>query len=753
MIHKLSFRWLGAPAGEVGESMRELQENTFRILILVFSLFFLIWLFDIGLSLPDLVQQAFPIALFLIGSSLLVNYLSRIYIFAAQVIWQIGAGTVILLFIVQFNNPIHAIFMILLPFMAAIVGGWQMLIVSEFLIVGLLLVGFQGIEESVYSTMVQQSVIRACFIAGVIGWVASRSLLTLAQWSYYRYQQAAKSLREAQEQRMELMQVQEDLIQANRELARMSDRLRTLTQYAEDARRIKEEFVANVSHELRTPLNMIIGFSEVILKSPHTYKTRLPESLLADVAAIQRNSQHLVGLVNDVLALSQVESGKLVLSREWGSLRSILEEAREAVSYLFQSKKLNFEFDFPGDDITVFCDRLRIREVVLNLLSNAGRFTEKGGVTLFVRRLEGDVIIGVRDTGSGIAEKDIKRIFEPFQQLDSTLKRKQEGSGLGLSISKRFVEMHDGRMWVESEEQKGSTFYFSLPLEPKVETEAQVAKTLRWINRYQPYQPRQRLSKAPSPTLFPRYIIFEKGYRLYSYMKQWMQGVDVQLVQGIDDLMMEVKRSPATAVIVNTSDTQELITQIHQAGGLPFDTPLFVCWVPGQSDAAHHLGVIQYLVKPVTQVDLIRALKQIGEDIRSILVVDDNPEAIQLFSRILSAVEPPYQVLRAMGGVQALELMRQRKPHAVILDLVMPDMDGFQVLKEKANDPEICAIPVIIVSSLDPLGSVVISNMFSVSRGNGITTEELLTCFEAVSSVLSPRASLSGSTPPVNQPV
>jgi signal transduction histidine kinase len=347
-------------------------------------------------------------------------------------------------------------------------------------------------------------------IAAVLGWAATRALSTVTGWALRSFAQAEAQLEEARNQRLEFRQVEEDLLQANRELARLSDRLKAMYQVAEDARRAKEEFVANVSHELRTPLNMIIGFSDMILHAPQVYGGELPAALMADITAIQRNSQHLARLVDDVLDLSQVEAGKMVLAREWTALGQVIEAAVLAAGALYASKGLYLRTAVPADLPPVFCDSTRIRQVILNLLSNAGRFTERGGVEVTASYNDREVIVCVADSGPGIAAADQERLFQPFQQLDGSLRRIHGGTGLGLSISKRFVEMHEGRLWLQSPVWAagagpggpGAAFYFALP---RPSDEAQMtqaggqAGALRWFNPYQPYEARWRPRQGERP--------------------------------------------------------------------------------------------------------------------------------------------------------------------------------------------------------------------------------------------------------------
>jgi signal transduction histidine kinase len=377
-----------------------------------------------------------------------------------------------------------------------------------------------------------------------------QAFLSVAQWSIANYEQALERMTELRDQRVELKQVQEDLLQANNEMARMADRLRALHQAAEDARRTKEEFVANISHELRTPLNMIIGFSEMITQSPRIYSTDLPTTLLADITAIQRNSQHLARLVDDVLDLSQVEAGRMAVTKEWVPLRDIAEAAALAVRPLYQSKALALKVDMP-DLPMVFCDGTRIRQVILNLLSNAGRFTERGGVTVSARHEGDNIVVSVSDTGPGIKPEDQKRLFEPFQQLDSSLRRKHGGSGLGLTISRRFVEMHNGRMWLDSTVGVGTTISFSLPVSQAPKATLAGEDWRRWFNPYRAYDERTRRSKATAPAPAPRYVVVEPHNTLHRLFARYASDIEIMPVATIAEAVSELDRTPATVVVVN----------------------------------------------------------------------------------------------------------------------------------------------------------------------------------------------------------
>jgi CheY-like chemotaxis protein len=187
---------------------------------------------------------------------------------------------------------------------------------------------------------------------------------------------------------------------------------------------------------------------------------------------------------------------------------------------------------------------------------------------------------------------------------------------------------------------------------------------------------------------------------------------------------------------------------MDQLTDLPYGTPAVVCWVPGEDEAARRLGVVRYLVKPITRDILLSALEELGEDVETILLVDDEPEVLQLFARMLSSAENGYRVLRAKSGQRALSLLRERRPDVVLLDLIMPGIDGFEVLWEKSQDPNVREIPVITISSRDPSGEPIVSDTLTVTRGGGLSVPNLLRCIRAVSDVLVPAGSSAGQEQP-----
>ncbi len=728
---------------EFTRSATELLQSTFRQIVLITGALCVAWQLVAALTWPETiglrgwlsgvaVALALALALWLLPKTLL----------AAQVVWQAGLAMAITLAALSYRQPEIAFLYALLPLMAAVTLNWRASAATEGLVICLAVWLWHGAGR-LPGTYAVATVAAGAF-TGLLGWAMTRALLTVTQWSLYSFEQARRHMEEARDQRLELKQTQEDLLQANRELARLSERLKAMYELADEARRAKEAFVANVSHELRTPLNMIIGFSEMIPRLSQVYGTRLPPALLSDIAAIQRNAQHLARLVDDVLDLSQVEAGRMALSKEQVLLPAIVAEAVQAVGALYESKGLFLETQVPSDLPPLFIDGTRIRQVVINLLSNAGRFTERGGVRVSAWRAGEEVVVSVADTGPGIAAEDQKRLFEPFEQLDSSIGRRHGGSGLGLAISKRFVEMHGGRMWLESQVGAGTTFYFTLPVHTAPAPGRAGSDVTRWFSPYHQFEARTRPSRVPPARLLPRYVVLETGDALGHMLRRYMDDAETVSVRSMEQALNELERSPAQALIVNTPTFLES----HAMARLPYHTPAVTCWVPGADEAARRLGVVRYLVKPVTQEMILSALQELGEHVRTVLVVDDEPEVLRLLARMLCSAGPRYRILQATSGARALGLLRERRPDAMLLDLVMPGMDGFQVLQQKSLDPSLREIPVVVISSRDPSGEPVVSETIAVTRTGGLSVRDLVNCIRAVSEALAPSTAPAGQGPP-----
>jgi len=319
----------------------DLLRATSRDLIRVTGGVFIAWYLLATSDLPArLIVSFFPITIAVALLLIFSLWLLRRSLLGAQAFWLLGLLALITLASYLSQQSAVTACYALLPLIGAITVGWMGGLIAQTAVVVTVWWFSQSPAMPALPDGYGLAIGAVGALAYVIGWIATRNLLTVTQWSLFSFEQAREKMDEARTQRLELRQVQDDLIHANQELARLSDRLRAMYQVADEARQAKTEFVANVSHELRTPLNMIIGFSEVITQSPEVYGDGLPPALLADITAIQRNSQYLSKLVNDVLDLSQVEAGRMALSKDWASLGVVVGEAIQVVQGLFESRRI-----------------------------------------------------------------------------------------------------------------------------------------------------------------------------------------------------------------------------------------------------------------------------------------------------------------------------------------------------------------------------------------------------------------------------
>jgi signal transduction histidine kinase/DNA-binding response OmpR family regulator len=585
------------------------------------------------------------------------------------------------------------------------------------------------------------------WVVVVLVWMLVRSLAYVIGWAWEGYRTSVVSLREARNMQGQLVDSLENLKEANEQLNRLNQLAQNLRFIAEEERRIKEEFVANVSHELRTPLNMIVGFCGMILQSPYHYNQPVPPKLLVDLEIIYRNSQHLSSLIDDVLDLSQVDAGKMALVKEKTSIVEIINEAVVAVRPLYETKGLYINVVVPDNLPLIWVDRTRIREVLMNLLSNAGRFTEEGGISLRASQKDGYLVVSVADTGPGMTTDEKNRLFRPFEQLDSSIRRRYGGTGLGLSISKSFVEMHEGSIWVESKKNEGTTFYFQLPFDL---TSFPAGGPVRWLNVYERYEDRRHYHLEKNEIVRPRMLVVEKGEVMQKLLARYFPSMDVAICPTLDDALKRIEAENAIALLVNDPMVSNALDLLRESGRLPFGIPAIVCSIAGEEQASAEFGVENYLVKPIRREVLLDAIDRLNRPIQTILVVDDEPDARQLFKRMLeSAQEHSYQVVRAEDGEAALEELKARPIDLILLDISMPNLNGFQFLAIKNESKAWKDIPVILISARDPYGHPITSSALGVTYGNGLSTRQVLACIESLTGILAPVASGSRVVPEV----
>jgi CheY-like chemotaxis protein len=533
---------------------------------------------------------------------------------------------------------------------------------------------------------------------------------------------------------------------------------------------MKEQFAANVSHELRTPLNIILGFSEVMYLSPEVYgDVDWPPILRRDVYQIYNGSRHLLKMIDDVLELSRFEMVGFTLNREPTRLEPLLRDTVEIVEKLFRGRPVCLEVKVAQGLPVLEIDLTRIRQVLLNLLNNAARFTEEGVVRVEARRESGEVVVSVSDTGSGIPAHELPHIFEEFYQVDRSLHRKHGGTGLGLAISKHFVEAHDGRIWVESEEGVGSTFTFTLPI-----PDEHVPFSRLGVDR--PLEP--PTSETPPPVL-----VVDPDPAVATMVDRHLDEYEIIQVRGMGQLMEAVMLHHPQAVICNVSPGEKEgfwdepgDRRLPAAPGCPYfpssrneslrfpssrsepvyaqvarntstaDTaiaipvPFIECSLPSQAWLADELAVVGCLTKPITVAQLLREIERVG-GVRDVLVVDDDRDFCQLVERMLEASGRAYQVRRAYGGEDSLLALRSQRPELVLLDLVMPGVDGFHVLQEMRQDPDLADVPVLLLTATSYAEDALArrgGRLVSVRRSDGLSPSEVLRCIQSIVGVLDP---------------
>lgn len=721
-------------SAELNARLRQLQANTLHGALIA-----LLVIATLVLRVPEAVlsvQRSMVGALFLFALVGLVYLLQRNrYVWGACVL-LLGATGLLLCLISWADHPALSFLLILPVGLATILISIPFGVGVSFVLTLLLLILPGALLD--LDPITQHVVIVGVWLVQGALYLTLKPLVQTVQWAWQGFERSRQALEQARDYQQQLQETLEDLTEVNAQLTRLHRLAQALRQTAEAERRTKEEFVANVSHELRTPLNMIVGFCEMMVESPKTYgEASLPPALVADLDVVLRNSRHLSGLVDDVLDLSQIEAGQMALVREHVDFREIVDSVVTAVRPLFQSKALDLEVNLPSDMPQVFCDRIRIREVLLNLLSNAGRFTEVGGVRVQADTRDASLIVSVADTGPGISEGQRDRLFRPFEQLDGTIRRRYGGTGLGLSISKSFVELHGGKMWVESQKGEGTTFYFSLPFGVPAALDDSY---MRWVDPHHPYEPRVRPLRLPDVAVKSRWVVLERGQSLRRLLIRHLEGIDIVSVDTMADALDVLQVSPCQAFLINELDVGNALTRLQARSALPYGVPVIVCSVPGVEQAVDGLGVTGYLVKPISRSALLAAIEALPQPVQTVLIIDDEREALMLYRRMLSSAVRGYQVLRARNGREALQVLEHRQPDVILLDLTMPEMDGFEFLRVR-KDADWVDIPVILISARDPLGHPIVSNALAVASAGGLSVSQILTSVKFYTSMLAPGAS------------
>jgi GAF domain-containing protein/CheY-like chemotaxis protein len=499
---------------------------------------------------------------------------------------------------------------------------------------------------------------------------------------------------------------------------------RAFTEQQQTAERLKEidklktQFLANMSHELRTPLNSIIGFSRVILKGIDGPLTELQKT---DLTSIHNSGQHLLGLINNILDLSKIEAGKMELNFEEVQLEPIIKGVMSTAVALVKDRPITLHQDIPENLPAVWADPTRIRQIILNLVSNACKFTDEGRVKISAFADQERVTISVSDTGIGIPEENLTSIFEEFTQVDSSTTRKVGGTGLGLPISHHFVEMHQGKIWVESKLGYGSTFKFFIPIRP--------------VEEQGPKLPISLTAEARKEGNGKLIVAIDDDPGVITLYERFLEQQDYRVV-GINhsnDVLPQIRELAPAAILLDVlmpeKDGWGVLRTLKDDPATK-NIPVIVCSIVSDKNRGFSLGAADYLVKPIVEDELVKALKHLETQSKEqvkVLVVDDQADDILLIRRILEA-QPNYRIFAANNGRESLELVQRVEPDLIILDLTMPEMDGFTVVEALKHNEKTRGIPIIIVSAkeLTSAEHATLTGQVEVLLRKGIFTENEL---------------------------
>lgn len=475
------------------------------------------------------------------------------------------------------------------------------------------------------------------------------------------------------------------------ERVRTEEALQQAKEAAEVANRAKSDFLSMVSHELRTPLTSVIGFAKIIKKKLDS--VIFPEITTEDkkiqkaikqvgdnIDIIVSEGERLTTLINDVLDLAKLEAGRVEWKPEPISVTQIIEQATAATSALFEAKRLKLFIELEEELPEILGDRDRLVQVVINLISNAIKFTEKGFVTCRVRRTDHAITVSIIDSGIGIAETDRSQVFEQFRQIGNTLTDKPKGTGLGLPICKQIVEHHGGTIWVESELGKGSNFSFTLPIATQKTVELnkiELDMTIRQLkepvvtNMLPPAQQNKTIlvvdDEAPIRQLLREQLEAE-GY-IVREAKDGMDAITQVRIKSpdliiLDVVMPQMSGFDVAAILKNNPDTREI--------------PIIILSIVGEEERGYRLGADKYLAKPIDTEALLKEIDVLvsqGTSTKKILVVDENVSAAKALADVLQA--KGYSVVEAFTSDEVVSKAKSVKPDMIIaksLVLEHPDL-------------------------------------------------------------------------------
>ncbi|MCA9710381.1 MAG: response regulator [Myxococcales bacterium] len=507
-------------------------------------------------------------------------------------------------------------------------------------------------------------------------------------------------------------------LRAENELRRINAELEQARDAALEASRAKSQFLANMSHELRTPLNAIIGYSEMLAEDAEDTGD---QAMLDDLRKIRSAGAHLLALINDVLDLSKVEAGAMKIYVEAFDLRTAISGVLTTIAPMVTERSNELRVSLADDLGLMRADLTKVRQALLNLLSNACKFTEHGRIELRVQPTELDgrpfVRFEVSDTGIGISSEQLKRLFRPFVQADASTTRRYGGTGLGLAISLRFCEMMGGSLEAESTEGEGSVFRMLLPRAVKETGRKRTTGVTAIVEGERPAPQVLVIDDDPMVQDVIGRALMRHGFKVAA-AHNGRTGLQYARERRPDAIVLDV--------MMPGLDGRGVLTSLK---GDPetAEIPVVMLTILEQSDVGFALGAADFLIKPVRSQRLATVLHRYCRSQQAqVLVIDDDPAAREIMRRTLES--SGHRVTVAENGQRGIAALRRMVPDLVLLDLMMPVMDGFGVLEYIRGDPRLDQVPVVVVTAKDltPEDRAMLRDARAVLERTSFTRQELV---------------------------